>query len=223
LSPRDLELSRISEGIMRGALAVVGLVLSLFTPVTDSQTSSPPPGKITLDIKTINGSGCPAGTADASADVSPDNTSFTVHYNNFAAKAGNGASAVDGRKNCQINVLVHVPAGFTFAIAEADYNGFAHVAAGASALEQANYYFTGQAATARVPHPLTGPFDGQWSAKDVADVLVYAPCGLDRNLNINAEVRASAGTSDSGAASFIEMDSSHASVDTLYQFNWKQC
>ena len=210
---------------MRGALAVAGLVLSLFTPVTDSQTSSPPPGKITLDIKTINGSGCPAGTADASAAVSPDNTSFTVTYNNFAARAGGGAAATDGRKNCQINVLVHVPQGFTYAVAEADYSGFAHVAAGATALEQANYYFTGTAATARVPHPIAGPFDGEWHAKDVADVatLVYAPCGVDRNLNINAELRASAGSSDGDATSLIEMDTEHASVNTVYQFSWKQC
>jgi hypothetical protein len=210
---------------MRGALAIAGLVLSLFTPVTDSQTSSPPPGKITLDIKTINGSGCPAGTADASAVVSDDNTSFTVTYTNFAAKAGANAAAVDQRKNCQINVLVHVPQGFTYAVAEADYSGYAHLAAGATGLEQANYYFTGTAPTARVPHTLTGPFDGQWQNKDVADVatLVYAPCGVDRNLNINAELRASAGTSDGSTTSFIEMDTSHASVTTTYQFSWKQC
>lgn len=208
---------------MRGALAIAGLVLSLFTPVTDSQTSSPPPGKITLDIKTINGSGCPAGTADASAVVSDDNSSFTVTYNNFAAKAGANTAATDQRKNCQINVLVHVPPGFTYAVAEADYSGFAHLAAGATALEQANYYFTGTAATARVPHSLSGPFDGAWQTKDVADVLVYAPCGLDRNLNINAELRANAGSSDSSSTSFIEMDTTHASVTTVYQFSWKQC
>jgi hypothetical protein len=208
---------------MRGALAIAGLVLSLFTPVTDSHTSSPPPGKITLDIKTINGSGCPAGTADAAAVVSSDNTSFTVTYNNFVARTGGGASAVDQRKNCQINVLVHVPQGFTYAIAEADYSGFAHLASGATALEQANYYFTGEAATARVPHTLTGPFDGQWHTQDVADVatLVYAPCGVDRNLNINAELRTS--TTDKSTGSFIEMDTSHASVNTTYQFAWKQC
>jgi hypothetical protein len=210
---------------MRGALAIAGLVLSLFTPVTDSQTSSPPPGKITLDIKTINGSGCPAGTADATATVANDNSSFTVTYNNFAAKAGADTTATDQRKNCQINVLVHVPQGFTYAVAEADYSGFAHLAAGASALEQANYYFTGTSATARVPHSLAGPFDGQWQTKDVADVasLVYAPCGVDRNLNINAELRAYAGTSDGSSTSFIEMDTTHASVTTVYQFSWKQC
>lgn len=208
---------------MRGALAIAGLVLSLFTPVTDSQTSSPPPGKIILDIKTINGSGCPAGTADATAVVSDDNTSFIVTYKNFAAKAGASTVATDQRKNCQINVLVHVPQGFTYAVAEADYSGFAHLAAGATALEQANYYFTGTSPTARVPHSLTGPFDGAWQTKDVADALVYAPCGLDRNLNINAELRANAGTSDSSSTSFIEMDTTHASVTTVYQFSWKQC
>ena len=208
---------------MRGALAIAGLVLSLLTPMTDSQTTSPPSGKITLDIKTINGSGCPAGTADASAVVADDNTSFTVTYNNFEAKAGANAAAVDQRKNCQINVLVHVPPGFTYAVAEADYSGYARLAAGATGLEQANYYFTGTAATARVPHGLTGPFEGKWQAKDAADVLVYAPCGVDRNLNINAELRASAGSSSGDASSFIEMDSSHASVTTVYQFSWKQC
>jgi hypothetical protein len=210
---------------MRGALAIAGLVLSLFTPVTDSQTSSPPPGKITLDIKTINGSGCPAGTADAAAVVSSDNTSFTVTYNNFVARTGGGASAIDQRKNCQINVLVHVPQGFTYAVAEADYSGFAHLAAGATALEQANYYFAGTAATARVPHTLTGPFDGQWQTKDATDVaaLVYAPCAVDRNLNINAELRAGVGTSDKSYGSYIEMDTSHASVSTVYQFAWKEC
>jgi hypothetical protein len=208
---------------MRGALAITGLVLSLLTPMTDTQTSSPPQGKITLDIKTINGSGCPAGTADATAVMSDDNTSFTVTYKNFAAKTGASTTAIDQRKNCQINVLVHVPAGFTYAVAEADYSGFAHLAAGATALEQANYYFTGTAATARVPHTLSGPFDGEWQTQDAADVLVYAPCGVDRNLNINAELRASAGSSDSNTTSFIEMDSSHASVTTVYQFSWKQC
>jgi len=208
---------------MRGALAITGLVLSLLTPMTDTQTSSPPQGKITLDIKTINGSGCPAGTADATAVMSDDNTSFTVTYKNFAAKTGASTTAIDQRKNCQINVLVHVPPGFTYAVAEADYSGFAHLAAGATALEQANYYFTGTAATARVPHTLSGPFDGEWHTRDAANVLVYAPCGIDRNLNINAELRASAGSSDGNTTSFIEMDSSHASVATTYQFSWMQC
>lgn len=208
---------------MLGILVVAGMVLSAFAAPVDSPAESAPAGKITLDIKTINGSGCPAGTATASADVASDNTSFTVHYTNFTAKAGGDASALDARKNCQINVLVHVPQGFTYAIARADYRGFAHIEGGASALEQANYYFTGTAPTARVRHTFPGPFHGVWRASDTTEVaeLVFAPCGEDRNLNINAELRADAGSSS--GASYIEMDSEHASVDTIYHFAWKTC
>ncbi|MFJ1759861.1 DUF4360 domain-containing protein [Amycolatopsis sp. NPDC088138] len=208
---------------MLGMSVVAVTILSLLAAPADSSANPVPTEKITLDIKTINGSGCPAGTATASADVASDNTSFTVRYSNFTAKAGGGAPALDARKNCQINVLVHVPQGFTYAIAEADYRGFAHIESGASALEQANYYFAGTSPTARVRHTFPGPFHGQWRATDTTDVaaLVFAPCGEDRNLNINAELRADAGTSS--GSTYIEMDSEHASVDTVYHFAWKNC
>jgi hypothetical protein len=208
---------------MLGMLVVAGMILSTVAAPVESVAESAPDQKITLDIKTINGSGCPAGTATASADVASDNTSFTVRYTNFTAKAGGGASALDARKNCQLNVLVHVPQGFTYAIASAEYRGFAHIESGASALEQANYYFAGTSPTARVRHTFPGPFHGVWRASDVTEVaeLVFAPCGEDRNLNINAELRADAGTA--GGTSYIEMDSEHASVDTIYHFAWKTC
>jgi hypothetical protein len=208
---------------MLGMSVVATMILSALVAPVDSPATSVPTEKITLDIKTINGSGCPAGTATASADVASDNTAFTVHYTNFTAKAGGGASALEARKNCQINVLVHVPQGFTYAIASAEYRGFAHLESGASALEQANYYFAGTSPTARVRHTFPGPFHGVWRAVDTTDVadLVFAPCGESRNLNINAELRADAG--GSSGASFIEMDSKHASVDTIYHFAWKDC
>jgi hypothetical protein len=208
---------------MLGIVVVAGMILSALAAPVDSAAATAPTEKITLDVKTINGSGCPAGTATASADVASDNTSFTVHYTNFTAKAGGGASALDARKNCQINVLVHVPQGFTYAIAGVEYRGFAHIESGASALEQANYYFAGTSPTARVRHTYPGPFHGVWRASDTTDVaaLVFAPCGEDRNLNINAELRADAGTSS--GTSYIEMDSEHASVDTIYHFAWKDC
>jgi hypothetical protein len=211
------------RSFMLGTPVVALVILPLLAAPADSSVNPAPGERITLDIKTINGSGCPAGTATATADVASDNTSFSVRYSNFTARAGAGAPALDARKNCQINVLVHVPQGFTYAIAQAEYRGFAHLEAGASALEQANYYFTGTSPTARVRHTFTGPFHGQWRTVDTTDVaaLVFAPCGEERNLNINAELRADDGTST--GASFIEMDSEHASVDTIYHFAWKNC
>src|SRR2546427_79784 len=123
--------------------AAVGVALSLVgQPVSTAQWPSvPPPDKIIIDVVTVNGTGCKPGTAAVA--VSEDNTAFTVTYSEFIAQVGVGAGPLDWRKNCQLSLKVHVPQGFTYAIAQADYRGFAHLERGATALERANYYFQG--------------------------------------------------------------------------------
>jgi hypothetical protein len=207
-------------------LTAVGVALSIVAqPVSTAQwPTNPPPDKIVIDVVTVNGSGCRPGTAAVA--VSPDNEAFTVTYSEFLAQVGVGALPTDFRKNCQISLKVHVPSGFTYAIAQADYRGFAHLEQGATALERANYYFQGMSPTAFVEHPFAGPFTDDWQKTDVTDVaaLVYHPCGELRNFNINAELRAGAGTSDpKKTTSFITMDSTDGSIITTYHFHWKTC
>ena len=72
----------------------------------------------------------------------------------------------------------------------------------------------------------SGPFEDDWQTTDTTDVaqLVYAPCGEQRNFNINAELRANAGTSNpQTTTSFISMDSTDGSIKTTYHFAWKTC
>jgi hypothetical protein len=200
-----------------------GLVmLSLFA--SSAYADAPPTDHIVIDVITVNGSGCPAGTAAIA--VSPDNTAFTVTYSDYLAQVGVGAVPTDFRKNCQLNVLVHVPQGFTYAVASANYRGFASLASGATALEQANYFFQGQAPTASVRHNFAGPMQDDWQTTDATDLaaLVFAPCGMQRNLNINTELRVAAGTSDpTKTTSFMAMDSTDGEITTTYHFSWKQC
>ncbi|MFF2043541.1 DUF4360 domain-containing protein [Kitasatospora sp. NPDC058170] len=186
--------------------------------------STPPPDKIVIDVATVNGSGCPAGTAAVA--VSPDNTAFTVTYSQYVAQVGVGSKPTDFRKNCQLNLNVHVPQGFTYAIASADYRGFAHLEKGASAVQKANYYFQGSPQTASLSHQFTGRLDDSWQATDSVAVaaLVWAPCGELRNFNINTELRVSAGTSDqTRTTSFMTMDSTDGSINTVYHLAWRQC
>jgi hypothetical protein len=186
--------------------------------------SPPPTDRITIDVLTVNGSGCPAGTAAVAP--SGDNTAFTVTYSNFLAQIGVGAKPTDFRKNCQLAIRVNVPSGFTYAIAQADYRGFASLANGATGLERANYYFQATTPTAYVNHNFTGPFSDNWQTTDRTDSasLVYAPCGEQRNLNINTELRVGAGSSDTSATtSFMAMDSTDGSVRTVYHLAWKEC
>lgn len=207
--------------LLAGAVALAAFALSGPAAHADAELASAPDGRITVDVVTVNGSGCPRGSADVS--VSGDNTSFSVYYDHFQAEAGGGADVVDSRKNCQINLAVNIPSGYTFAIARADYRGYGHLDSGATGTQQASYYFTGSSDTTSSRHDLAGPYYGGWRFTDQTPVseLVYKPCGEQRNLNINAELRVNAGDSDS--RSVMVMDSTRGSVKTVFHFAWKRC
>jgi hypothetical protein len=205
-------------------IAAVGLAASLSLAPFSASAEVAPSDRIVIDVVTVNGSGCPAGTTAVAA--SPDNTAFTVTYSDYLAQVGLGATPTDRRENCQLNLLIHVPQGFTYAVARADYRGFAALAKGATGMQKASYYFMGTAATTMSTHSFTGPLEDNWQTSDVTDSasLVYAPCGVQRNLNVNTELRVAAGTSDpTKTTSFMTMDSTDGAVSTVYHLSWKEC
>jgi len=215
---------------MPGGLLLSGAVAALLaTALPSAQHSSspvfddPPPDKIVINVATVNGSGCPQGTTAVA--VSEDNTAFTVTYSAYLAQVGGNSDPTAFRKNCQLNLVVHVPQGFTYAIASVDYRGFASLQRGASGAQKASYYFQGSSSTASKNHPFTGPYDDNWQATDSTDwaQLVWAPCGVQRNFNINTELRVAAGTSSSSAVSFMTMDSTDGDISTVYHMAWKEC
>ncbi|UQU66410.1 DUF4360 domain-containing protein [Couchioplanes caeruleus] len=214
---------------MRKLLARAGIVLALLaSPAWVSSPASagsilddPPADHIVIDLVAMAGSGCKPGTADVA--VSPDNTAFTAIYSEYLAQVGPGISSTEGRKNCQLNVLVHVPQGFTFAIAKVDYRGYGLLKTGASATQRANYYFQGMSQGTYTSHPIASPLDDNWMVSDDVPVaaMVWHPCGEMRNLNINTELRVSKGTSTD--TSFVTMDSTDGSISTTYHFAWREC
>jgi hypothetical protein len=207
---------------MLSVMAATSLALSLLAaPEAPSTADVVPPGKITVDVVTVNGSGCPAGTAAVA--VSDDNTAFTVTYSDYTAQAGAGSTPTQFRKNCQLNLRVHYPQGFTYGIAKADYRGFAHLPRGAKGVQRASYYFSGSSSTGTSTHNIASPTSNNWQFTDSTDVaeIVFAPCGMVRNLNVNTEVRAY--TNSSNQSAFVSMDSTDGSVNTRYQFAWKRC
>jgi hypothetical protein len=184
----------------------------------------PPDDHIVVDIVTVNGSGCPPGSAAVA--VAPDNTAFTVTYSTYLAQVGVGSKPTDFRKNCQLNILVHVPQGFTYGVARADYRGFASLARGATAMQRTSYYFQGSQNTTMKTHSFTGALEDNWQTSDETEVdaIEYHPCGGMRTFNINTELRVSAGTSNPATTtSFLAMDSTDGSINTVYQFRWKHC
>lgn len=198
-------------------LAVGSLALSAVAPVM-TISDAPPSDKMTINVATVIGTGCPTGTAAVA--VSPDNTAFTVTYSQYIAEVGPGIAATAARKNCQLNLQINVPSGFTYAISQTDYRGYANLAAGATAIEKASYYFAGMSAGGAISHNLTGPMDNNWQFTDAVGIasFVWHPCGAQRNLNINTELRVNKGTSAAAASSYAAIDSIDGSLATIYHF-----
>ena len=205
-------------------LAALGavLTLSLSTPAraaADNAVAAVPDGNVTVEVIAANGSGCAPGTA--SVATKSDKSGFRIRYHDFVAEAGGTADPTDRRKNCQVGALITVPAGWTFAIAEAEYRGRARLYAGATGLQRTNYYWQGSSATSSTEETFAGPLNGYWDTSDVAPVLIYTPCSEQRVLNINTELRVDGGTST--GRSSMSMKSSDGDVDTLFNFSWTRC
>jgi hypothetical protein len=209
-------------GARRVTLAAATIALALAVPGV--AFGAAPKENITLEVLSVNGSGCPAGSA--STQMLSDNTGFAITYHGFRASAGPGIDATEARKTCQLGLLVHVPQGFTFAVAQADYTGDADLRAGVSALHRTNYYFQGSSDNDYSDHRISGPLDGRWHTIDAALIAewVYAPCGESRVLNINTELRVDwASAVASGVKNSISMHATTGNVDTIFQVQWKKC
>lgn len=208
-------LSTITAGFMLLSTAV--------TPTVQWYGSPPPADRMVINVVAANGSGCPGKTANI--QVSPDNTAFTVTYSEFMAQTGPNARATDARKNCQMALDVHVPSGYTYAVAGSDYRGFGHLESGATGSETASYYFQGERHTTRIRHDFRGWMDDDWQHSDRVEIasMSYLDCGEQRYLNVNTELRVNAGNSARTTTSFLTMDSSDGNLETTYHVAWRQC
>lgn len=205
--------SSLALGVMTFAVGLSGTAVADDTVVPSSD--------ITIQVLTANGSGCPAGTA--TVRPKSDRTGFTVSYSDFEAAVGPSADPTDIRKNCQLSLLVTIPQGFTYAVSRAVYSGYLSLAAGASALNRTNYYLQGSSSNNYVDHTFSGPSTGRWSVTDTAAEPVYAPCSTQQILNVNTELRVSAGSSAANSTSQIAMTRSSGSVNSDYSFSWQKC
>lgn len=205
-----------------GVLAALVAITTFAVPsASAAETTVPPPENVQIRIATINGSGCPAGTAAVAMNA--DNTAFTVTYSNYLAAAGDGVSPLDFRKNCQLGLQVDVPGGFTYAIQSVDYRGYAFLGHDARGVQRAGYYFQGSPATTYSTHEFDGVYDDNWHANDEKEwaELVWSPCGEQRNFNVNTELRVYAG--DDREVSLMTMDSTDSAVSTIYHMAWDEC
>ena len=93
-----------------------------------------------VDIS-YGGSGCPQQSVGAS--YTNGRTEFTLMFDKFVASMGTGIPITEYRKNCQVNLTVHVPQGSTAACFTTVFRGYAQLVSDFRAFHFAGYNFDG--------------------------------------------------------------------------------
>jgi hypothetical protein len=176
------------------------------------------PDNVKVKEIVYNGSGCAPGTV---AEIS-DSTSFTLIYSNFIAFSGPNVNAGENRKNCQINVKLSYPQGWSYAISTVDFTGFISIPHGISAIQKTTFYTSGEIDDASAAARFIGPVTRDYVVRNAitADALIWSPCGADVNTNINAQVRLEGDLSKSAQ---ITVDSTDGKVKQIYGLQWRRC
>ncbi|MBT8224660.1 MAG: DUF4360 domain-containing protein [Dactylosporangium sp.] len=211
---------------MLKSLVAAGAALALLTAPTLGADSASASEKVVATFAAVNGSGCPAGTVAVVAY--PDNTGIILSYSSFYVQRGGDSAAAQGYQNCNLDIRMSVPAGFTFAVSRAVYHGYAFVLPGATAKLVAKYNFQGQAPTVS-SHLINtvSPFDDNWTIIEEFPFanLQWAPCGADIILTDAFELRVQPyGPSSSPTdVSFVTANKSDHSIRTELNFVWAEC
>ncbi len=189
-------------------------------------TSTPALANFPSSVRVRNisyaGSGCPAGTV--AQNLSSDFSAFTLLFDQYAAEVGPNVPFSQKRKNCQLNIDLEVPPGWSYTLFSVDTRGYVSLEPGVSAVQQSTYYFQGQMQNARLRTTMVGPLDQNYQARDQLGLssLVWSPCSAVRSLNINTEVRAD-NTYNRYGQGLITIDSVDGDFKLVYGLRWKRC
>jgi hypothetical protein len=165
--------------------------------------------------------GCAEGTTTAA--LSPDKLAMTVTFNDLEARVGPGIPAADATVVCELNLVLTIPDGYTYAISKMDFRGYAKLPAGSIGAHIAAQGVLGQQleATATL---LPGPLEREWSSTAVPEEPVYAPCDRSPTLNLQTVLYISGGGAENTREiNYLTMDSNDASFVSRYHVSWATC
>lgn len=180
------------------------------------------PSYVRIRSINYNGSGCPLNTV--AQNIADDKKAFTLLFSEFIAEAGPGIDLSQSRKNCQITVDMDFPQGYSYSLVSFDYRGYASLDRRVEATQKTTYYFQGQTPSASFASTLRGIYDQDYHFRDTLglEALVWSPCGAQRALNLNAQVRVN-NRSNTAGRGLMTIDSIDGQVVHKYGIQWRRC
>jgi len=201
------------------ALAALAVAVPADRVILDDDEAQPNPNEVYVQSISYGGSGCPQGSVGSS--FSNDRKSYTLIFDSFVASSGPGVAVTESRKNCQLNVNMRLPNGFSYSIATFDYRGYVQLPAGATAEQKSIYYFQGESSQGSAGTRFVGPIGKDYLSRDTLGLaaMVWMPCGRVVPLNVNAQVRLNAGSRQAQ----ITTDSIDGKVQHVLGLQFRRC
>ncbi|KAH6643084.1 hypothetical protein C7974DRAFT_116951 [Boeremia exigua] len=194
------------------------LVLAAAAAALPQTASSTPPAFNITDVVS-GGSGCPRGSVDVRWT---DNAVLPIYFGKeFTAAVGPKVEVADARKFCQLNLQLEYSAGFSFAVYNAEYAGYAQLDSGVSGTVKGTYYFSGEAEQTSSTLTLSGPTKERFRKQDAVDVAVWSPCSGTALFNVVASVALTPLAGPENGLLGITKESGRLSSNLYVQ--WKKC
>lgn len=190
--------------------------------VVDRTTNTPPPNEVYIQDVKWAGTGCPAGSVARS--LSADKQTVTLMFDQYLASIGPGITRTESYKNCQLNIKLHVPQGWTYTVYRTQYRGYTALDEGVTATQKSIYYFSGETKQWMAQSVFTGPTSEDYHFWDdiEKETLVYCQCGVTKALNINTSLRMKS-VNPRKFGGLITTDSIDHKVTHVLGIRWKRC
>jgi hypothetical protein len=188
-----------------------------------TKTIPGPAGVYFAEVK-ANGTGCPAGSWDAS--IAPDGQTFTVTFSQYEVSVNPG-QLLDV-KDCALAIRLHTPQGFSFSVSDFYYSGYSFMdQTGMKGRQSAKYYFQGNPVPSESLSKfkdVVGPYDSDYVFQEQVGLpdLVWSPCGTTRDLNVQSRLRLlnNARKTGTGVMNTLAVD---GNIQLKFALQWRQC
>lgn len=201
--------------------SVVALLSTLAYVTASPVAPGPDANKVYIESIAYGGTGCPQGTVSKS--MSEDKTTFTLIFDAYVVSIGQGVAITESRKNCQLNINLKVPVGWSYTVGTIDYRGYAQLPAGAIGQTASTYYFSGNREQCRTTRTFTGPMANDYKVRDTFDVnsLVWSDCKATTPVNIKNEIYVS--SPNKALSAQMTTDSIDGKFTQTHSLSWKNC
>ncbi|KAK0632698.1 hypothetical protein B0T14DRAFT_533073 [Immersiella caudata] len=213
-------------------LASPALTSPLDLSITADSTA-PPANEITINSASTSGSGCPRRTV--AITISPDRTALTLGFDEFQTYVGRRYPASDRDKNCQIRLNLFYPGGYTFAVLDATYHGYAQLDAGVTGSLSTSYSFVGgrpdrrsgrTESTTQTSLSGGGQFEAGSSYMKTDSIpvssRVRAPCGRNATMVIRTRINLE-GDASGEAEGMLTGDDATFALTQMVRVEWEPC